>query len=123
MEVRAMPARFPTIASADAGRLPPLPAVEQGADFPALQVVREYLSHVPLREGPQPVTLRGIIRRNAIQDMALAALMDPTLAGTDALQRRVIDLLGNNFRSVPHVFGAEWYLRLRDYLYNQYTSH
>jgi hypothetical protein len=116
-----MPARFPNIATGDAARLPLLPGVEQGADFPALQVVREYLSGSPLRVGAQPVTLRGIIRRNAIQDMALAASMDPTLAGPDIMERRVIDLLWNNFRFVPHVFGAEWYLRLRDYLYNQAT--
>lgn len=123
IEVRVMPARFPTIASADAGKLAPLPAVQPGADFPALQVVREYLSRSPLRAGPQSLTLRGIIRRNALQDMALAASMDPAVGGPDELQRRVIDLLWNNFRSVPHVFGAEWYLRLRDYLYNQSTSH
>jgi hypothetical protein len=119
MEVRVMPARFPTIASVDAGKLPPLPGVERGADFPALEVVREYLSRSPLLVSAQPLTLRGIIRRNAVQDMALAASMDPTIAGPDAVQRRVIDLLWNNSRFVPHVFGAEWYLRLRDFLYNQ----
>jgi hypothetical protein len=122
IEVRVMPARFPSIANADAAKLPPLPGVEQGADFPALQVVREYLSRVPLRAGPQPLTLRGIIRRNAIQDMALAGSMDPAITGPNALERRVIDILWNNFQSVPHVFGAEWYLRLRDFLYNQSPS-
>jgi hypothetical protein len=122
MEVRVMPARIPAIPTADAGKLPSLPAVQQGADFPALQVVREYLSRAPLRLGPQPLTLRGIIRRNAIQDVALAASMDPAIAGPDVVERRVIDLLWNNFRFVPHVFGAEWYLRLRDFLYSQPTS-
>jgi hypothetical protein len=119
IEVRVMPARFPTIQAADAGKLPPLPAVQQGADFPALEVVREYLSGSPLHVGAQPLTLRGIIRRNAVQDMALAASMDPAIAGPAVVERRVIDLLWNNFRFVPHVFGAEWYLRLRDFLYNQ----
>jgi len=122
MEVRVMPARFPAIAIADAAKLPPLPAVEQGADFPALEVVREYLAGSPLRAGAQPLTVRGIIRRNAIQDMALAASMDPAIAGPDVLERRVIDLLWNNFLFVPHLFGAEWYLRVRDYLYNQSPS-
>jgi hypothetical protein len=119
MEVRVLPVRIPTIASADAGKLPPLPAVQQGADFPALEVVREYLSGSPRRAGPQPLTVRGIIRRNAIQDMALAASLDPTIAGPDVVERRVIDLLWNNLSFVPHVFGAEWYLRVRDFLYNQ----
>jgi hypothetical protein len=118
MEVRVVPARFPNIASADSDKLAPLPAVQLGADFPALEVVRQYLSGSPLRVGAQPVTLRGIIRRNAIQDMALAASMDPTMAGPDLLQRRVIDLLYHNVSFVPHVFGAEWYLRVRDFLYN-----
>jgi hypothetical protein len=68
---------------------------------------------------PQPLTVRGIIRRNAIQDMALAASLDADVAGPKAVERRVLDLLWNNFRFVPRVFGAEWYLRLRDYLYSQ----
>jgi hypothetical protein len=122
MEVRVMPARFPNIPPADPGKVPPLPAVQQGADFPALEVVREYVAGSPLRAGPRPLTLRGIIRRNAIQDMALAASMDQAIVGPGALERRVIDLLWNNFRSVPRVFGAEWYLRLRDFLYNQPAS-
>jgi len=121
MEVRVLPARIPAIAAADpAAAIPPnFPAVEHGADSPALQVVHEYLSGSPLRAGPQPLTLRGIIRRNALQDMALAASLDPAVAGPGALERRTIDLLWNNLSFVPHVFGAEWYLRLRDFLYNQ----
>jgi hypothetical protein len=122
MEVRVLPARFPDIAPADSDRVPPLPAVQLGADFPALEVVRQYLSGSPLRVGAQPLTLRGIVRRNAIQDMALAASMDPSIAGPDVFERRVIDLLFDNFRSVPHAFGAEWYLRLRDFLYNRSPS-
>ena len=82
----------------------------------------EYVSGSPLRVGLRPTTLRGIIRRNAVQDMALAASLDPAIAGPDAVERRVIDLFWNNFRFVPHVFGAEWYLRVRDFLYNQSPS-
>ncbi len=120
MELRVVPARFPNIPEASAAeRAPNLPAVELGSDVTALDVVHAYLSHSPLRAEHQPLTVRGIIRRNAIQDMALAASMDPGVAGPDALERRVLDLLWNNFRFTPHVFGAEWYLRLRDYLYNQ----
>jgi hypothetical protein len=63
--------------------------------------------------------LRGIIRRNAIQDMALAASIDPAIAGPEAVEHRVIDILSSNSRFFPRIFGAEWYLRFRDFLYRQ----
>jgi hypothetical protein len=122
MELRVLPARVPNIPAADSGKPPNLPVVGQGADAPALEALREYLSGLPLRADAQPLTVRGIIRRNAIQDMALAASIDPAIGGPDALQRRAIDLLWNNFRVLPRLFGAEWYLRLRDFLYNQSPS-
>ncbi|MBZ5617259.1 MAG: hypothetical protein LAQ69_00805 [Acidobacteriia bacterium] len=119
MELRVLPARVPDIPSTDAAKPPRLPPVEQGADFPALDAVREYLSRSPLRVDPQPLTVSGIIRRNAIQDMALAASLDPAIAGPEAVQRRAIDLEWNNFRFFPRFFGAEWYLRLRDFLFTR----
>jgi hypothetical protein len=118
MELRVVPARIPDIPEAAAvERAPDLPAPEWGADAAALQAIHEYLAGTKLRVDSHPLTVRGIIRRNAVQDMALAGSMDSSLAGPDALERRVLDLLWNNFRFVPRVFGAEWYLRLRDYLY------
>ena len=119
MELRVLPSRIPDIAAADSGKPANLPPVELGADSAALDVVHEYVAGSRLRVDPQPLTVRGIIRRNAIQDMALAASLDADVAGPKAVERRVLDLLWNNFRFVPRVFGAEWYLRLRDYLYSQ----
>ena len=123
IEVRVLPARIPNLPAADVVKLVDLPSVDAGADFPALQVVREYVAHTPLRSGPQPLTVRGIIRRNAIQDMALATSIDASVSrsGSDRAGG-VLDLLANNVGFVPHVFGSEWYLRLRDYLYNQASS-
>jgi hypothetical protein len=119
MELRVLPARIPDLAAAEGGKAPNLPAAELGADVTALEVVREYAAGSKLRVEPQPTTVRGIIRRKAIQDMALAASLDAGVAGPAAVERRVLDLQWNNFRFVPRLFGAEWYLRVRDYLYNQ----
>ena len=38
------------------------------------------------------MTVRGIIRRNAVQDMALAGSLSREVAGKDAIERRVFDL-------------------------------
>ena len=51
--------------------------------------------------------------------MAFAAALPPDTAGAATLERRVFDLLRNNLTFAPRVFGAEWYLRLRDFLYAQ----
>jgi hypothetical protein len=117
MELRVMEARVPDIAAAT--RPTVLPSIEQGADAAALDAVREYLAGVPLRTDPHPLTLRGIIRRNAVQDMALAGSLGREIAGKDAIDRRVIGLLRTNYWFPPRLFGAEWYLRLRDFLYAQ----
>jgi hypothetical protein len=117
MELRVMEARVPNLAGAP--RPPVLPAIEQGADAAAIDVVREYLSGVPMRADPHPLTVRGIIRRNAAQDLALAASLSREVAGKDAIERRVFDLFRGNYWFPPRLFGSEWYLRLRDFLYMQ----
>jgi hypothetical protein len=117
LEFRVMEARVPEIAAPKTPAL--LPAVEQASDAAALDAVREYLSGVPLRNDPHPLTVRGIIRRNAIQDLALAASLDREVGGKDAIDRRVIGLLGSNYWFPPRLFGPEWFLRLRDFLYAQ----
>jgi len=61
-----------------------------------------------------------MIRRGTIQDMALAASLPKEIAGPEALQRRAFDLLRANLAFTPRVFGAEWYLRIRDFLYSQW---
>ena len=117
MEVRVLPARFPDIPETRDARNADLPAPELGADAAAMQVVNAYLAGSSLRFDAQPATVRGIIRRNAIQDVALAASLDRALAGPDVLRGRLFDQLWNNLRVTPRVYGAEWYLRLRDYLF------
>lgn len=111
LEMRVMAARF---ADLKAGKTQPLPPIEGGADLPALQVISEYAAHTPLRAASSPATLRDVVRRNAVQDM--------TLTDPETLEQRALNLLWTNVRLTPRVFGAEWYLRLRDYLYNSFSA-
>jgi len=118
MELRVMEARVPDIPPAN--RPPLLPAVEQGADAAAIDALREYQSGVPPRIDAHPSTVRGIILRNAVQDMALAGMLDSGIGGKQAIERRTLELLRTNYALVPRVFGSEWYLRLRDFLLAQH---
>ena len=113
MEVRVLAARVPEIPQKDGA---PLPPIEAGADVSAVQPLMQYLAGATHWTVDRPLTVRGIIRRNAVQDMALAGTMDMRAAGPEALARRALDLVWNNLQLVPRVSGAEWYLRLRDYL-------
>jgi hypothetical protein len=111
MEVRVMRARVPDI---PAGPDRPLPAIEQSADSAAMAELADFLSGVPLTMPPPGETLRGILRRNAVQDMGLARSMDPA-----ELARRALELFRANSVFTPRVLGAEWWLRLRDWLFTQ----
>jgi hypothetical protein len=108
MEVRIMRALVPEIPEAKGPAT--LPDIEQGADAPALGVIREFLAGSTLRNDPQPLTVRGMLRRNAVQDMMLAA-------SPETLVSRVLDLFRLNHSVMPRLWGAEWYLRIRDGLY------
>jgi len=114
MEVRVLAARVPEIPQNDGG---PLPPIEASADVAAAQPLMQYLAGATQWTMDRPLTVRGIIRRNAVQDMALAGTMDVRAAGPEALARRALDLVWGNLQLVPRVLGAEWYLRLRDFLF------
>lgn len=105
MEVRVRPARVPDLTVTDEpATLPPL---ESGADAAAMGPLAAYLSGQPLGGYSKPTTVRGIIERNAIQDMALAQSL---AVSPEELEAKWLDL------AFPRVMGAEWYLRVRDYL-------
>ena len=113
MEVRVIAARAPDLAGG-VGKVggTPLPAVGASAEASALGPLREYISGgIALGNGGTPLTVRAIVRRNAIQDMALAGTLDPKHAGPEAL-KKVWD-------SIPRTAGAEWYLKIRDFIYGQ----
>jgi hypothetical protein len=107
MEVRVTPARVPNL---PVGADRPLPEVEMGADAAVVRELGALWSEKQLTMPPPGLTTRGILRRNAVQDMALAS-GDASIAG------RVLDLFRVNLLYTPRALGAEWWLRVRDYLF------
>ena len=121
MEVRVVPARIPQHSTSPAALPPP----SSRADSFVYGPFANFLCGIA--EGPstaQPLTVRSLIRRNVLQDMALAkalagsqseavysGLVGPTGIPTrDAFCTAVTISAPNN----PH---TEWYLRVRDFLY------
>ena len=105
MEVRVIPARVPDrSAGRDPNRVAALPRIEEGADAAATAVLNAYISEAFNPTLVQPLTVREIIRRNAMQDMALAA-------SPEALEKLRKGLPSRK------TLGAEWYLRIRDLVY------
>ncbi|MFY9726727.1 MAG: hypothetical protein WB579_19090 [Bryobacteraceae bacterium] len=112
MEVRVIAPRVPDLRVATAPV--PLPPVSSGADAAALGALFDYTG----RTYPPPVTIRAIIRRDAVQDVALASRLDPAVAGPEALRQRWETLKSASGDGlIPLPTGAERYLRLRDWIY------
>lgn len=121
MELRIQEAVIPP-ARAGAGRLA---AVDAPASDTAGEVFRAYACGTPIKgsavEGP--LTIRSMIRRNALQDFALARSLESRM-GKEAL---LAEVLGAGFANAAAFCaakaspepgrGAEWYLPIRDRLY------
>jgi hypothetical protein len=105
--VRVISARVPDRpAGREPGRAATLPRVEEGADAAATAVLNDYISGAFNPAPVQPLTVRDIIRRNAIQDMAFAGSPEALEKFRKGLPSRKI-------------LGAEWYLRIRDLVYSE----
>ena len=105
MEVRVIPALVPDgTGGRGAGRATTPPRVEEGADTAATAVLNAYISGALNPTPVQPLTVRDIIRRNAIQDMALDSSPEALEKFRKGLPSRKTS-------------GAEWYLRIRDWVY------
>ena len=100
MEIRVLPIRVPGV-NGEARR--PLPRVEESADAAARAPMEDWLAGVVESREIDLVSVRAVIRRNAIQDMALAKARD-----REALRK---------LWEAPRAAGAEWYLRVRDWIY------
>jgi hypothetical protein len=115
MEVRVLDARVPDLPVSWTGEPAALPDVSAPADAAALGPLTQYFSTGQAAPIRQPATVRAFLARNAVQDVALAASLDPQRTGPEAL---------NRFReTIPRNLGAEWYLRLRDHLYAEASRH
>ena len=106
MEVRVVEARFPDL---PAGEDAPLPPIEAGADAVAAGVWGSYVRTRDLTMPAAGLTVRGILRRNAVQDVAL---------GGRSLTERVLELFRVNSLFSPRPYGSEWWLRVRDRLFS-----
>ncbi len=118
MEVRIRPARIPGHAESEAR----LPLVEASADRSALQPLRAYLCGAAESGATEAMTVRSLVRRNAWQDVALARALEATL-GAEAVRQGILGAIGASDLGAwcrapggPPELGAEWYLRVRDFL-------
>jgi hypothetical protein len=105
MEVRVVTGRYPDIEAGEDDR--PLPPIDWGADAPAVQVMGDYAAGRELKMPEPGLTVRGFLRRNAIQDVGL---------GGRLLWLRALDFFRANTVFSPRPWGAEWCMRLRDLL-------
>ncbi len=114
----------PLVVPAQQGAFEPLPPPEAPASEAAARVMRAYICGAPgggsAEEGP--LTVRRLIRRNARQDAALARMLGQNAAKA-ALATELLDSVGAADRAKwcespagPRPMGAEWYLRIRDFL-------
>lgn len=91
----------------------PLPDLHAPADAAALQALANPQEWNPIQA---PQTVREVLRRNAQQDMALAAQQ-----ATPLIWLRTAAQIANTWTLFPT--GSEWYLRIRDLLYSRPTQH
>jgi hypothetical protein len=121
MEVRLVEAQVPGIRWTGA-KLPPL---ADRADNPVNGPLSVYLCRSKESASKEPLTARALIRRNALQDMALAQALEGK-RGRGAVTAEILSRAGSQkaadwcrAHSTPPELGAEWYLRVRDWLYRQ----
>ncbi len=106
MEVRVVAARVPEAAGQAPGRAATMPRIEEGADAAAAAALNGYISGKPVAPPSQPLTVRDIILRNAIQDTVLAGSPEAVAKLWKGLPSR-------------KALGAERYLRIRDLVYTE----
>lgn len=120
MEIRVEEPVLPAVV----GPADTLGPVDAPADASARGPLRGYLCGTFKSEAQGPLTIRRLVRRNARQDMALARLIE-SKAGRNVLTAGLLRLLapGAELKAwceaplFPQDQGAEWYLRVRDFLY------
>ena len=119
MEVRVMPAVAPAVGE-DQGGLPP---VNARADAAVYGPFRDFLCHTHEQRKKERLSVRRLIHRNAVQDLALAQVLDH---GSGTL---TAELLGRSGvpekkrwcgeRGLKTPAGPEWFLRVRDAIYRK----
>jgi len=99
-----------------------LPAASLPADEAAMGPLREYLCGTPEENGNGRESVRLLVRRNVLEDMAIARAKEQEV-GKDVLARHLLEDLhmdAEGFCAAEEIErpnGPEWYLRGRDFLY------
>ena len=120
MEIRVLEPVLPAVAEPGAALAP----VTDSAEATAGATLRSFLCGGGQKEPEGPLTIRRLIRRNARQDAALARSLEAT-CGREAIATGLLAVLAPGAQAdswcqapvFPADQGAEWYLRVRDYLY------
>jgi hypothetical protein len=118
MEVRIVAATVPEHKQSGV----PLPSVEQPSDSAARAALRSYLCGAPPGDYAPRGSLRWILLRDALQDMALARSLESPPGARLLPELWKLAGAGGGGRwcqapVFPEDLGPEWYLRLRDALY------
>lgn len=114
MEIRVLP-----VTAADlppAGRPTVLPAPDEPADTAARLALDAWLTDEALPARGPLENVRSLILRNVLQDLAVARSLESRL-GREKLTAEIRSLMPPPDSRPPS--GAEWYLRVRDYLYRE----
>jgi hypothetical protein len=119
MEIRVLPAVVPAIED----RHPALPPASARADAAVYGPLRQFVCGTREIGSEEKLTVRRLIHRNALQDMALARLLQ---SKHPDLREELMNRAGGPDREAwcksPPAAGeldTEWYLRIRDFLYRE----
>jgi hypothetical protein len=120
MEVRVTPAVAPLMEPHSAA----LPAATARADASALGPFRHFVCGARETTREEKLSVRQLIHRNAVQDLALARSLEP--AQHSDLRGELLKRVGLDIRSdfckpsfTAAALGPEWFLRVRDLLYRK----
>jgi hypothetical protein len=121
LELRLQTASIPLLSSAF-GQLARLEATSSDTSY---DVLRQFLCGKPAPYRDAEPSVRAFLRRNAIQDAALAALLEPKPAAAGQLRATLAGSFGAadaaslcaNPPKPPGKYNPELYFKIRDYLY------
>jgi hypothetical protein len=123
MEVRPLAGILPELKVADAQ----LPASSAPADATAHATLRSYVCGEAIKAAPSIRNVRSLQRRNAMQDVAIAQMLEKERSKEQMALSIVQAAGGKDVASwcaagrpdSARLYGPEWYLRVRDYLYRE----
>ena len=114
IEIRVLDLKVPELKDTPDTSPPTEPATARSDTF-ALETLRNFFLTGQATEPLDSADIRAIIKRNAVQDIALAISRNPTHGVPYVMKKTMQGIL----RSA----GPEWYLQFREYLYRNWLRH